>query len=65
MRFKVNNVLARNIPWLLGGSAGLGRLNKTQLTYERAEDMQGRHSRNFSAELGSSQRGSWRPQKSC
>jgi transketolase len=35
---KVLNVLAQNIPWLLGGSAGLGPSNKTTLTYEGAGD---------------------------
>ncbi len=30
---KVLNVLARNIPWFLGGSADLGSSNKTLLTY--------------------------------
>ena len=33
---KVLNVLAQNIPWLLGGSADLGPSNKTTLTYEGA-----------------------------
>jgi transketolase len=37
---KVLNVLAPNIPWLLGGSAGLGPSNKTTLTYEGAGDFQ-------------------------
>ncbi len=37
---KVLNVLARNIPWLLGGSADLGSSNKTLLTYPGAEDIQ-------------------------
>ena len=31
---KVLNVLAQNIPWLLGGSADLGPSNKTTLTYQ-------------------------------
>ncbi len=34
------NVLAQNIPWLLGGSADLGPSNKTILTYEGAGDFQ-------------------------
>jgi len=34
------NVLAQNIPWLLGGSADLGPSNKTTLTYEGAGDFQ-------------------------
>lgn len=33
---KVLNVLAQNIPWLLGGSADLGPSNKTTLVYEGA-----------------------------
>jgi transketolase len=37
---KVLNVLAQNIPWLLGGSADLGPSNKTTLTYEGAGDFQ-------------------------
>jgi len=38
---KVLNVLAQNIPWLLGGSADLGPSNKTTLTYEGAGSFQG------------------------
>jgi transketolase len=37
---KVLNVLAQNIPWLLGGSADLGSSNKTLLTYAGAGDFQ-------------------------
>jgi transketolase len=37
---KTLNVLAQNIPWLLGGSADLGTSNKTVLTYEGAGDFQ-------------------------
>jgi transketolase len=37
---KVLNVLAQNIPWLLGGSADLGPSNKTTLTYEGAGEFQ-------------------------
>src|SRR5437773_2121881 len=37
---KVLNVLARNIPWFLGGSADLGPSNRTTLTYEGAGDFQ-------------------------
>ncbi len=37
---KVLNVLAQNVPWLLGGSADLGPSNKTTLTYEGAGDFQ-------------------------
>jgi transketolase len=33
---KVLNVLAQNIPWLLGGSADLAPSNKTKLTFESA-----------------------------
>jgi transketolase len=37
---KVLNVLAQNVPWLLGGSADLGPSNKTMLTYEGAGSFQ-------------------------
>ena len=37
---KVLNVLAQNIPWLLGGSADLGSSNKTTLKYDGAGDFQ-------------------------
>jgi transketolase len=37
---KVLNVLAQNIPWLLGGSADLGSSNKTTLTFDGAGDFQ-------------------------
>ena len=37
---KVLNVLAQNIPWLLGGSADLGSSNKTQLKFKTAGDYQ-------------------------
>jgi transketolase len=37
---RVLNVLAQNIPWLLGGSADLGPSNKTLLTFEGAGDFQ-------------------------
>src|SRR5262249_19321682 len=37
---KVLNVLAKNIPWLLGGSADLGPSNKTLLTFPGAGDLQ-------------------------
>jgi transketolase len=36
----VLNVLAQNIPWVLGGSADLGPSNKTLLTYEGAGHFQ-------------------------
>ncbi len=37
---KVLNVLARNVPWFLGGSADLGPSNKTTLTYDGAGDLE-------------------------
>ncbi len=37
---KVLNVLAQNIPWLIGGSADLATSNKTTLTFEGAGDFQ-------------------------
>jgi transketolase len=37
---KVLNVLAQNIPWLLGGSADLAPSTKTALTFEGAGDLQ-------------------------
>jgi transketolase len=37
---KVLNALARNIPWMLGGSADLGSSNKTTLTFEGAGDFE-------------------------
>jgi transketolase len=37
---KVLNVLAQNIPWLLGGSADLGPSNRTILKFEGAGDFQ-------------------------
>ena len=37
---KVLNVLAQNVPWLLGGSADLGPSNKTTLTYPGAGSFQ-------------------------
>jgi len=37
---KVLNVLAQNIPWLLGGSADLGPSNKTTLNFAGAGDFQ-------------------------
>lgn len=37
---KVLNVVARNIPWFLGGSADLAPSNKTLLTYEGAGNFQ-------------------------
>jgi transketolase len=37
---QVLNVLARNIPWFLGGSADLGPSNKTTLKYDGAGDFQ-------------------------
>jgi transketolase len=35
---KVLNVLAQNIPWMVGGSADLAKSNKTNLTFEGAEE---------------------------
>ena len=40
---KVLNVLARNIPWFLGGSADLAPSNKTLLTYEGAGHFEADH----------------------
>jgi transketolase len=37
---KVLNVLARNVPWFLGGSADLGPSNKTTLVYPGAGDFE-------------------------
>jgi transketolase len=37
---KVLNALARNVPWLIGGSADLAPSNKTRLTFEGAGDLQ-------------------------
>jgi transketolase len=37
---KVLDVLAQNIPWLIGGSADLGSSNKTLLTFEGAGDFE-------------------------
>jgi transketolase len=37
---KVLNVLAQNVPWLIGGSADLGPSTKTLLTYDGAGDVQ-------------------------
>ena len=37
---KVLNILAQNIPWLMGGSADLGTSNKTLFTFEGAGDFQ-------------------------
>src|SRR6201997_3117471 len=37
---KVLNILAQNIPWLLGGSADLGPSNKTTLKFDGAGDFQ-------------------------
>ena len=42
---KVLNVLAQNIPWLLGGSADLGPSNKTTLTFEGRRRLPGRQPR--------------------
>jgi transketolase len=37
---KVLNVLAQNVPWLMGGSADLAPSTKTRLTFEGAGDVQ-------------------------
>src|SRR5205814_257545 len=37
---KVLNVLAENVPWLLGGSADLAPSTKTRLTFEGAGDLE-------------------------
>ncbi len=42
---KVLNVLAQNIPWLLGGSADLAPSNKTALTFPGAGDLQAGYAR--------------------
>src|SRR5437867_1926262 len=46
---KVLNVLARNIPWLMGGAADLAPSTKTRLTFEGAGDYsaENRAGRNF------------------
>jgi transketolase len=38
---KVLNVLAKNVPWLVGGSADLAPSTKTRLTFEGAADFSG------------------------
>jgi hypothetical protein len=35
----VLNAIARNVPWLMGGSADLGPSCKTRLTFEGAGDL--------------------------
>jgi transketolase len=40
---KVLNVLAQNIPWLIGGSADLATSNKTTLKFDGAGDFQADH----------------------
>ncbi len=45
---KVLNVLAQNVPWLIGGSADLAPSTKTRLTFEGAGDFEaGSYGRNF------------------
>lgn len=46
---KALNALAKNIPWLIGGSADLAKSNKTNLTFEGAGDFlpNGYHGRNL------------------
>jgi transketolase len=40
---KVLNVLAQNVPWLIGGSADLAPSTKTRLTFEGAGDFEAGH----------------------
>ena len=40
---KVLNVIAQNIPWLIGGSADLATSNKTTLKFDGARDFQAGH----------------------
>ena len=40
---KVLNVLAKNVPWLMGGSADLAPSTKTRLTFEGAGDFSAQH----------------------
>ena len=40
---KVLNAIARNVPWLMGGSADLGPSCKTRLTFEEAGDLTAEH----------------------
>src|SRR5438876_10900626 len=42
---QVLNVLAQNIPWLLGGSADLGPSTRTTLKYDGARDLQAQSER--------------------
>jgi transketolase len=46
---KVLNILAKNVPWLIGGSADLAPSTKTRLTFEGAGDFsaENRSGRNF------------------
>ena len=46
---KVLNVLAKNVPWLMGGSADLAPSTKTRLTFDGAGDFEAGHygGRNF------------------
>ena len=46
---KVLNILAQNVPWLMGGSADLAPSTKTRLTFEGAGDFEAGHydGRNF------------------
>ena len=37
---KVLNALAKNVPWLIGGSADLAPSTKTRLTFDGAGDFQ-------------------------
>ena len=40
---KVLNAIAKNVPWLIGGSADLAPSTKTRLTFEGAGDFDGRN----------------------
>src|SRR5207253_1529711 len=40
---KVLNIIAQNVPWLIGGSADLATSNKTTLKFEGAGDFQAGH----------------------
>ena len=46
---QVLNVLARNVPWLMGGAADLAPSTKTRLTFDGAGDFEAGsyHGRNF------------------
>ena len=63
---KTLNALAKNIPWLLGGSADLAKSNKTNLTFEGAGDFypneyRGRNIRSEERRVGKECRSRWSP----